>query len=202
MIDYAALKSRLPPLEVIAAQYGYHPNRSGKILCPFHPDTRPSLSFKNERFHCFSCNARGDAIDLVARFEGITAAQAAQLLADRYGTTPPTVTTSQRDNRIELFNAWTDRAAILWIRYIRLLEHWRDAYRPSDPAQPFDERFNFAVQEIDRADYIFQEVFLAQPREDRFTRLTQFYNEQGDFIKILERHLGDDYGERHEARVA
>lgn len=37
----------------------------GKCLCPFHGDHNPSLSFKNNRFRCWACNASGDAIDLV-----------------------------------------------------------------------------------------------------------------------------------------
>ncbi|NKQ39519.1 MAG: hypothetical protein HF967_08675 [Methanosarcinales archaeon] len=39
---------------------------SGKALCPFHNDSTPSLYIYKEdnRFHCFSCGANGDVIDL------------------------------------------------------------------------------------------------------------------------------------------
>ena len=38
-----------------------------KCLCPFHDDTRPSLTFHigRNRFRCFVCDAHGGAIDLV-----------------------------------------------------------------------------------------------------------------------------------------
>lgn len=39
--------------------------RRGKALCPFHADRNPSMSFKYNRYRCWSCNASGSAIDLV-----------------------------------------------------------------------------------------------------------------------------------------
>jgi len=40
------------------------PVRRGMALCPFHPDNNPSMSVqKYNRYKCFSCDAKGDAID-------------------------------------------------------------------------------------------------------------------------------------------
>lgn len=36
-----------------------------KAICFMHNDTDPSLSFKNNKYHCFGCNAHGDVIALV-----------------------------------------------------------------------------------------------------------------------------------------
>jgi DNA primase len=60
--------------------------RRGALLtghCPFHRDDTPSFAVSPilERFFCFSCDASGDAIDFVARFECISREDAARLIA-------------------------------------------------------------------------------------------------------------------------
>ena len=52
-------------IEQLAEALAMHPLR-GKALCPFHDDSRPSLSFsrKTNRFRCWACGATGDVIDL------------------------------------------------------------------------------------------------------------------------------------------
>lgn len=64
-----------------------HPKgREHRGLCPFHEDHSPSLSvFEDkrgrQRFHCFSCNAGGDAIDWVRSRRGKTYEEAVRELA-------------------------------------------------------------------------------------------------------------------------
>ena len=38
--------------------------RRFKAICPFHPDSHPSMQIDPEKnfYHCFSCNAGGDTI--------------------------------------------------------------------------------------------------------------------------------------------
>jgi len=42
------------------------------VLCPFHPDKRPSLRVELDKgvFHCFACQAKGNMLEFVARMEG------------------------------------------------------------------------------------------------------------------------------------
>ena len=54
-----------------AESAGIHVNRSGMAVCPFHDDRNPSMKFYGRRFHCFGCQADGDAVDFTARFYGI-----------------------------------------------------------------------------------------------------------------------------------
>lgn len=53
------------------AMIGRGANR--KALCPFHDDQRPSLSLDLDRglFHCFGCQAKGNALEFVAQQEGL-----------------------------------------------------------------------------------------------------------------------------------
>jgi DNA primase len=60
--------------------------RRGALLtghCPFHRDEAPSfvVSPIDGRFLCLACEATGDAIDFVARFECVSHEEALRLLA-------------------------------------------------------------------------------------------------------------------------
>ena len=54
-----------------AEYYGLQVNRSRMCRCPFHDDLHPSMKLNQACFYCFSCEATGDVIDLVARLFGL-----------------------------------------------------------------------------------------------------------------------------------
>ena len=56
-------------------------------LCPFHPDTNPSMSVspKKKIYKCFSCGATGNVITFVQKFKKISFAQALKELAITLG---------------------------------------------------------------------------------------------------------------------
>ncbi len=58
-------------------------------LCPFHAEKTPSFSVNPELglYHCFGCQASGDAITFVRQTEHLAFADAVRLLADRCGIT-------------------------------------------------------------------------------------------------------------------
>src|SRR4051812_505783 len=55
-------------------------------LCPFHDERTPSFSVnaENKLYHCFGCDASGDAIKFVQETEGLTFAETLEVLAERY----------------------------------------------------------------------------------------------------------------------
>ena len=71
--------------EEAARYYGYAPDRQGKVLCPFHPDRHPSLSFHRGSFRCWSCGAAGSAIDFTARLFGLAPLDAVRKLNEDLG---------------------------------------------------------------------------------------------------------------------
>lgn len=64
--------------------YGIRVNRHGMAVCPFHNDKNPSMKV-DMRFHCFACQADGDAVDFVSRLFGLPSKEAAMKLADDFG---------------------------------------------------------------------------------------------------------------------
>ena len=58
-------------------------------LCPFHTESTPSFSVNAELglYHCFGCQASGDAITLVRELEHLDFAEAVEKLAGRAGIT-------------------------------------------------------------------------------------------------------------------
>ncbi len=58
-------------------------------LCPFHSEKTPSFSVNAEAglYHCFGCQASGDAISFVRAMEHLDFVDAVRRLADRAGIT-------------------------------------------------------------------------------------------------------------------
>ena len=70
------IRQQLPLTEYLASK-GHALRQTGRsrmiALCPFHVDKhRPNLVIyaDEQRFHCFSCGAHGDVVDMVQHLEG------------------------------------------------------------------------------------------------------------------------------------
>ena len=63
-------------------------------VCPFHNDTKPSLSVNENRkmFKCFTCNVGGDAISFVERYKNISYFDAALEIAKNFNLDTTTIT--------------------------------------------------------------------------------------------------------------
>ena len=60
---------------------------SYRALCPFHSEKSPSF-FVNpqlQRYRCFGCGARGDVLEFLQQYEGMSFYEALQFLADETG---------------------------------------------------------------------------------------------------------------------
>ena len=58
--------------------YGFVPNKSGFIVCPFHKEDTASLKIypATNTFHCFGCGVSGDVISFVRKFHNLDFGQA------------------------------------------------------------------------------------------------------------------------------
>lgn len=84
MLDNLTIqKLRDLPIEGVAERLGLEVKRH-KSLCPFHNDSRPSLTFnvRKNTYRCYVCDAYGGAIDLVMHHLNKTFTEACHWLAN------------------------------------------------------------------------------------------------------------------------
>ena len=64
----------IPAPDYVRALTGREPNKAGKVLCPFHEETDPSLQlYADGTFHCFgsTCRRTGSIFDFAATLWGL-----------------------------------------------------------------------------------------------------------------------------------
>ena len=68
---YVIAKLESTPIEGVAERLGLQVERH-KALCPWHDDSKPSLTFNTykNRYRCYVCDAHGGVIDLVRNMRG------------------------------------------------------------------------------------------------------------------------------------
>lgn len=87
--DLRALKAAVPLPELVRETHDI--NRSGKVLCPVHDDHNPSCHIYPERFRCYACGARGDALDWLELVHNVGTVEAVKELERRAGEYVPPV---------------------------------------------------------------------------------------------------------------
>ncbi len=214
MHHYKDAKERLR-LDEVAARYTGQAARRGKLCCPFHADTNPSMQLKNERYHCFVCEAHGDVIDFTARYfnEG-SAAALARLDADfSLGLALSQPLTAQqkrqaaqqkaqrehRKNVTYTLEDWGDdtRRALSLMHRVSL--RWRRTYTPRraapeepEPTRPviFHPRYLFAIRNLDwikhLIDYIKETQQTSQQLHNNATMKKEIYELGTEFIRLAD----------------
>lgn len=92
----------IPATEYVRVLASLTPNRAGKVLCPFHPESRPSLQlYPDGTFYCFgryskdrACHKGGTIFDFAAARWGLGTRgndflELRRRLATTFGLTPP-----------------------------------------------------------------------------------------------------------------
>ena len=71
------IKDRVDIFQMLE-HYGFAPNKSGFIVCPFHQEDTASLKIypATNTFHCFGCGASGDVISFVRKLYHLDFGQA------------------------------------------------------------------------------------------------------------------------------
>ena len=136
--------------------YGISVKRNGMVRCPFHNDKNPSMKV-DRRYHCFGCQADGDAIDFVAKLFGLSVRDAAIKLADdfaipydnrkRVSIRPrirePTKEQMYQNDEKYCYRVLTD--------YFHFLKMWEMQYTPQDAEEEWHPLF---VEALQRKSYI------------------------------------------------
>lgn len=91
IIPQETLQEILDATDIVELIGGYFPlKRAGTnflAICPFHNEKSPSFNINPQRqiFHCFGCQAGGDAIKFVMLYDNLSFPEAAKKLADQSG---------------------------------------------------------------------------------------------------------------------
>ena len=153
MDKFELQKLRDLPIEGVAERLGLQVKRH-KALCPFHNDHHASLSFKKNKYKCWSCGESGDNISLVMKVLNKGFREACEWLSPTASLPNPLPkgeegAPEREGDRGRLFDA---------SRYERFFEHpWLN-----DEAR----RFLFEERRLD-------------PRVVRWCRLTSWKDKQG-----------------------
>ena len=72
-MEIQEIKSRLEITRVLN-HYNIKLDKVNHIKCPFHEDDKPSCRIYHDTntFHCFGCNATGDQIEFIEKYEKCT----------------------------------------------------------------------------------------------------------------------------------
>lgn len=147
--------------EQVARRYGYEPNRSGFMNCPFHAGDR-TASLKlypgTGGWHCFGCGRGGSVIDFVMELFGVSFGQAVLRLNDDFGLG----LTNRRPTHAQASQAARERMdeARRLKEYRREYESRTALYRAlwvSKQMGPDAPLYPVACRELDRLDYWFDE---------------------------------------------
>lgn len=139
-----------------AEMYGIRVNRHGMAVCPFHNDKNPSMKV-DMRFHCFACQADGDAVDFVSQLFGLPSKEAAMKLADDFGICydsrqKPSVRAKIREPTPEQRYQWEENRCYKALTdYFHYLRAWKQQYAP----KPQDDEWHpLFVEALQRESYI------------------------------------------------
>lgn len=172
MQKYEIERLRSLPCEGVAQRLGLTVKHH-KALCPFHDDHTPSLTFKKNKFKCWSCGKSGDSINLVREVLGKSFIDACRWLADEHNVIVDWEVKEGRENKeVKPFDA---------SRYERFFERpWLS---------------------LDARKLLFEERKL-DPRVVRWCRLTSwkdrdgvnwlqipYFNQEGKLVGVQNRNL-------------
>ncbi len=91
IIPQETLQEILDATDIVDLISGYFPLKRAGVnylaICPFHGEKTPSFNVNPQRqiFHCFGCQAGGDAIKFVMLYDNLSFPEAAKKLADQAG---------------------------------------------------------------------------------------------------------------------
>ena len=149
---------------MVAEHYGLKVNRHGMACCPFHNDKNPSLKL-TERYYCFGCGEKGDAIDFVGKYFGLEPKDAAIKICQDFGLeydskssyrSPPKSVKPIRPKKTDeqIFKETCDYCYRVLCDYRQLLDKWKIEYAPKDESCEWHPYFCEALQESDHIEYL------------------------------------------------
>lgn len=170
-MDFAnEIKSRISVKDVFI-HYGFEPNRSGAICCPFHNEKTASLKIYDDGrgWFCFGCHKGGDAINFVREYFGLSFKDALVKINEDFSLGLPIGEKLDRRKQLEMqkqaflrkreMNAKKAEQERLENAYWEAFDEWKRLdenkrkYAPETPSEPLQPLFVEALKNISGAEY-------------------------------------------------
>lgn len=170
----------------VAEHYGLQVRKNGMAGCPFHNDKHPSMKI-DQKYYCFGCGERGDAINYVAALFGLSQFGAAKKINEDFGLK---ITTSEvkgsirrkplptKQERIffvqKKIRQWKKESAEILTRYLQWLKFWKQIYKPESAEEQWHPLFIEALKNESKIEYLL-ELLLSGTTDDivRFLNLVE-----------------------------
>lgn len=191
---FETVKNNVTATDVVSMA-GYKPNRSKMMCCPFHNDKHPSMKV-DQRYFCFACRAKGDAIDFVANYYGLSLKEAAEKIASvfslsydnmRYFDCVQKAVVSKRNE----YQIWAEKKRELFAQLSRLHEIFQKMkieYAPKDREDSnWNPLFVLAETEFTYVDYLYDYCMFEAAEEE----LKQKYEEITKEMERIEKRIYD-----------
>ena len=168
---FEAVKQNLTTRQA-AEMYGIRVNRHDMAVCPFHDDKNPSMKV-DKRFHCFACQADGDAVDFVSRLFGLLSKAAAMKLADDFGISYD----NRQKHRIkphireptpeQRYSQEESRCYKVLSDYFHHIRTWKQQYAPKQPEDEWHPLFVEALQRESHIEYLLDVLLYGTAEEKK-----------------------------------
>ena len=177
------------PIEGVAERLGLQVNRH-KCLCPWHEDSRPSLTFNTykNRYRCYVCDAHGGVIDLVRNVKGVGFREACEWL-EGGGMLSGITTRVRPEGKKKQAQAIIDIAWLTGLMQPRVLNE--EARRFLYAERHLDERVIAwcGISSINRPTPCWR---YGKPFYDAPSLLIPYYDMDGHLMSVQSRYLGTE----------
>ena len=147
----------------------------------------------DRRYYCFGCGATGDVIDFVSRLHGISAKEAALMLAQDFsipcgdGTDAPrqsAVKKLRQEAEEQKYRRMERHCFQVLADYYHLLRRWREEHAPCQPDEAWHPLFVEALQRLDYIEYLLDGL-LSDDLRERAAIVTEY----GKEVRTIEQRI-------------
>ena len=177
----------------VALMTGFQPNRSKMICCPFHNDKHPSMKV-DRRYFCFGCGVKGDAVDFVANYYGLSLKEAAEKIISDFGLTYNNTGYAEgvrkpiAAKRSE-YQIWAEKKQELFAHLSRLHEQLREMkmrYAPKDREDSeWSPLFVMAAKELTYVEYLYDYCMFEATEEELKRKIDEITKEMEKIEKRM-----------------
>lgn len=168
-------------------------NRNHMCKCPFHQDKTASMKVKpgDKKYFCFGCGEKGDAIDFVSKYYGLSPKDAAVKIAEDFGITyddkvrSPPKPVKREKSPAQILAETSTRTFRVLSDYLHLLKRWKRDFHPRS-MDDIDDRYLEAVQVIPKLEYQLDILLWGDDEEKK-----ELLNDVGKGVNEIERKVNE-----------